>query len=392
MTVKNELTPTELPPYIARGDYLEILLQRLVQLGADDLLITSDEYVYLKLNKHIVALTNRPCNSSEVDLFAAYLNNGISVSGITGQGKALDSVINLPLTDDLQLMSSEQRKGLFSGDNLHRFRVNISRCEGLRNTAICLTIRRISAKPLTLQQIGFKQAFADQLLQRKIGITLVAGATGQGKSTTLASIIAYLLSQPNAHENIVTAESPIEYVYFSVKKTSATIKQMQVGRDVDSFSEAVRRMLRMALTTGVVGEMRDADTISRSCLLAQSGHRVLSTVHANNVAQIIPRCVAAFDQRMANQMRAELIANVNCLIAQQLLRDTKGKMVAVREVLYFNADIRRELSLCKVSELDQLVQQQVAEQGVSFAKDAQDLYLKGQLSKQGLEQFLVSRA
>ncbi|MDQ7048083.1 MAG: ATPase, T2SS/T4P/T4SS family [Enterobacterales bacterium] len=386
------LAPTELPPYIAKGDYLEILLQRLVQLGADDLLITSDEYVYLKLNKQILPLTNRPCNSAEVDLFAAYLNNGISVSGITGQGKALDSVINLPLTDDLQLMSSEQRKGLLQGDNLHRFRVNISRCEGLRNSAICLTIRRISAKPLSLQQIGFKQTFADQILQRKIGITLIAGATGQGKSTTLASIIAYLLSKPQAHENIVTVESPIEYVYFSVKKPSATIKQMQVGRDVDSFSGAVRRMLRMALTTGVVGEMRDADTISRSCLLAQSGHRVLSTVHANNVAQIIPRCVAAFDQSMANQIRAELIANINCLIAQQLLRDTKGKMVAVREVLYFSADIRRELSLCKISELDQLVQKQVAEQGVSFAKDAQDLYLKGKISKQDLEQFLVSRA
>jgi len=392
MSALTELAPTELPPYVAKGDYLEILLQRLVELGADDLLITSDEYVYLKLNKQILPLTNRPCNSAEVDLFAAYLNNGVSVSGITGQGKALDSVINLPLNDDLKLMSTEQRKGLLSGDNLHRFRVNISRCEGLRNSAICLTIRRISAKPLSLQQIGFKQSFADQILQRKIGITLVAGATGQGKSTTLASIIAYLLSQPNAHENIVTVESPIEYVYFSVKKTSATIKQMQVGRDVDSFSEAVRRMLRMALTTGVVGEMRDADTISRSCLLAQSGHRVLSTVHANNVAQIIPRCVAAFDERMANQIRAELIANVNCLIAQQLLRDTRGKMVAVRELLHFNAAIRKELSLCKISDLDRVIQQLVEEHGTSFAKDAEMLFKQHRISQQAFDQFILSRA
>jgi len=386
------LAPIELPPYIAKGDYLEILLQKLVELGADDLLITSDECAFVKLNKQILALTNRPCNSSEVDLFAAYLNNGISVSGITGQGKALDSVVNLPLTDNLQLMSEDQRKGLFSGDNLHRFRVNISRCEGLRNTAICLTIRRISAKPLTLKAIGLAQDFADQILQRKIGITLVAGATGQGKSTTLASIIAYLLAQPDAHENIVTVESPIEFVYFSVKKTSATIKQLQVGRDVDSFSEAVRRMLRMALTTGVVGEMRDADTISRSCLLAQSGHRVLSTVHANNVAQIIPRCVAAFDDRMANQIRAELIANVNCLIAQQLVRDSRGKMVAVREVLHFNAAIRKQLSLCKISDLDCLVQQLVDSQGTSFAKDAERLLKHANISQQAFDQFMVSRA
>ncbi len=167
---------------------------------------------------------------------------------------------------------------------------------------------------------------------------------------------------------------------------------MQVGRDVDSFSEAVRRMLRMALTTGVVGEMRDADTISRSCLLAQSGHRVLSTVHANNVAQIIPRCVAAFEDQMANQIRAELIANINCLIAQQLLRDTQGKMVAVREVLHFNEAIRRELSLCKISEIDRVVQDRVSQEGTSFAKDAQDLFLQGRISEQALEQFLVSRA
>ncbi len=198
------LQPIELPPYIAKGDYLEVLLQKLVELGADDLLVTSDECAFLKLNKQIVRLTNRPCNTSEVDLFAAYLNNGISVSGITGQGKALDSVINLPLTDDLKIMTQEQRKGLISGENLHRFRVNISRCEGLRNTAICLTVRRISAKPLSLKQIGLSEAFADKILARKIGITLVAGATGQGKSTTLASIIAYLLSKENAHENIVT--------------------------------------------------------------------------------------------------------------------------------------------------------------------------------------------
>ena len=372
--------PVMLPPSIQNGTYLETLLTVVIKLGADDLLLTSDSFCYLKLDKKMVQLSNRKVNALKVDLISKYINDGVDVDGIIGQGRQKDKVISLPLDDDGNPIPDSKRGSLLKPENTYRFRVNITGCEGLYRRSKTLTLRRIQASPPKLSEIGMTEDYADIFLKKKQGLTLVAGATGQGKSTTLAAMISYLASQPDAHENIVTAESPVEYVYFGVNKPSTDIKQMSIPEDIKSFSEAVRCMLRMALTTGLIGEMRDEDTIRMGTLLSQTGHRVFSTVHADDVAAIIPRCIS-FSGGVQHQLKVDLVNSLNSLLSQRLIVGVDGKKVAIRESLHLNEDGRKKIISAEASELKTTIQKLVEDYGVSFRSDAERLLGEGKISK-----------
>jgi twitching motility protein PilT len=212
----------------------------------------------------------------------------------------------------------------------NRFRVSVLRQRG-RHSAV---LRLIPSKLLTFEQIGLPESVKD-LLKRPRGLVLVTGPTGSGKTTTLATMIDWINQNRDCH--IVTVEDPIEY-YHSHKKGLVT--QREVGVDVPSFPEALRRVLRQDPDVVLLGEMRDLDTISAAITAAETGHLVFGTLHTTGSARTVDRIIDAYPTNQQEQVRAQLSVSIIAVISQVLLprKDRKGR-VAAFEVMLMNPAI-----------------------------------------------------
>lgn len=204
-----------------------------------------------------------------------------------------------------------------------RFRVNVFKQRGKTG----MVLRRIPYKFLTFEQLGLPAAVS-KCINRPRGLFLVTGPTGSGKSTSLASMIDFLNTTYDKH--IITVEDPIEY-YHDHKKS--TIMQREIGVDVPSFPEALRRALRQDPDVILVGEMRDLDTISAAVTAAETGHIVFGTLHTNSAEGTVNRIIDVFPQEQQDQIRTQLSVALIGVLCQALLpRKPKG-LVAAYELL-----------------------------------------------------------
>ena len=190
-----------------------------------------------------------------------------------------------------------------------RFRVSVFK-ERKRYGAV---LRQIPSTLLTLEQIGIPPT-VKELLFKPRGLILVTGPTGSGKSTTLASMLNVINHERGVH--IITIEDPIEFYHTSAK---SLITQREVGDDVPSFAEAIRRALRQDPDVILVGEMRDLETIAAAITAAETGHLVFGTLHTTGAAETIDRIVDAFPMNQQSQIRTQLAAGLQAVISQILL-------------------------------------------------------------------------
>jgi len=212
----------------------------------------------------------------------------------------------------------------FAFEDIARFRVSIFKQKG----NVGLVLRLIPNKILTFEQIGLPQSLK-QVISQPRGLILVTGPTGSGKSTSLATMIDYLNTEFDYH--IITIEDPIEY-YHNHKKS--LVNQREVGVDVPSFSEAIRRALRMDPDIILVGEMRDLATIEAAVTAAETGHLVFGTLHTTGAVRTIDRLVDAFPTNQQEQIRTQLAGNLKAVISQALLPRKGGfGRVAAFEVM-----------------------------------------------------------
>ena len=204
-----------------------------------------------------------------------------------------------------------------------RLRVSILRTKGNYG----LVLRQIPNKMFSLREIGLPDKVRE-LLYRPRGLILVTGPTGSGKSTTLASMVNYINETRDGH--IITIEDPIEY-YHPHKQCIVT--QREVGVDVPSFSEAIRRALRQDPDIILVGEMRDLETIEAAISAAETGHLVFGTLHTNGAAKTIDRIVDAFPANMKDMIRTQLASSIVAVISQVLCRKIGGGRIAGYEIM-----------------------------------------------------------
>ena len=211
----------------------------------------------------------------------------------------------------------------FAFGDMARFRVSVFKQRG----SIAMVLRQIPNKMLTPEQLGVPE-ICKKMVMRPRGLFLVTGPTGSGKSTTLASLINYINETIDHH--IITIEDPIEFYHYSKK---STVNQREVGTDVPSFSEALRRALRQDPDVILVGELRDLETIEAAISAAETGHVVFGTLHTTGAQGTVNRIIDAFPTNQQEQIRTQLSTAVIGVVSQALLPKIGGGRCAAYEVL-----------------------------------------------------------
>ncbi|MBL0927168.1 MAG: type IV pilus twitching motility protein PilT [Phycisphaerales bacterium] len=252
-----------------------------------------------------------------------------------------------------------------------RFRVSVFRQRG----DLAIVLRQIPSKLLTFDEIGLPE-MVRELIRRPRGMFLVTGPTGSGKTTSLATMLDYI--NMNFERHIVTMEDPIEYYHYHKK---SIVNQREVGSDVPTFAEALRRVLRQDPDVILVGEMRDLETIESAIRAAETGHLVFATLHTTGAAKTIDRIVDAFPVTQQNQIRVQISTSLIAIISQALLPriDVKG-MVAAYEFLVVTPAIANLIRDNKSFRIDSFIQT-----GKKFGMQLLDehlwsLYTRGMIS------------
>ena len=217
----------------------------------------------------------------------------------------------------------------FAFGDIGRFRVSIFKQKG----SVAMVLRLIPAKLLTFDELGPPPVLAD-LSARPRGLVLVTGPTGSGKTTTLATMIDYI--NQNFDHHIITVEDPIEF-YHSHKKS--TVNQRELGIDVPTFAEAIRRALRQDPDVILVGEMRDLETIETAITAAETGHVVFGTLHTTGAQGTINRIIDVFPTSQQEQIRTQLSVAIIGVLSQTLLPRIGGGRVAAYEMLVVDSAI-----------------------------------------------------
>lgn len=231
--------------------------------------------------------------------------------------------------------------------NGKRFRINVSR----QKKTIMIVIRLLSEKIPTVDELGLPHIFKD-LVGNSNWIILLAGPTGSGKSTTLASMIEEV--NINYPSHIITIEDPIEYV-FQAKK--AVIEQKQLGIDIRSFARGLKSALRQKPDVILFGEMRDLESIQNAITLAETGHLVLSTIHSKSAGQTISKILDAFPSDQQNQVRIQLSDTLLSVISQRLMRKKWGKwMVSAHEIMINNSAISNLIRDNQIKQINNIIQ------------------------------------
>ena len=332
-------------------------------LEASDITFQSGEPIMAEVHGRLLRITNRSISTSEVGemLNAIYGPNGVT---------QLLSGNDIDTHYEFRPNRSER----------YRYRINGTACLVEGYDGIQITARSIPTDPPDLATMNLPQEVLDAVAPHQ-GVVYVTGATGSGKSTLLAAIIKDLAEDPESHRKILTYEAPIEFVYDSIKRPSAVISQSEIPRHLPSFAAGVRNALRRKPRLILVGESRDAETISASLEAALTGHPVYTTLHTNGVAEAIRRLVTTFPAEERHGRTIDIIETLRLIIWQKLVPTVEGKRVALREYLVFDEAIRDQLLEADPEQITAMTRELVKSHGQPMLVEAERYFQEGVISE-----------
>lgn len=223
-----------------------------------------------------------------------------------------------------------------------RLRANLYR----RQDGITMSLRLVKNQVLDFDQLNLPPVFRDISENYRQGFFLIVGPTGQGKTTSIASIIKYI--NDHRSEHIVTIEDPIEYI---ISNNKSVIEQREVGAHTSSFEVALRASMRQDPNIIIIGEMRDQETMQAGITLAETGHLVFSTMHTNNSVQTIDRMIDTFPEHKQKQVRIQLSSTLSGVISQRLVPGIDGKLVFAYEQMLMTDAVRNIIRTEKVEQI-----------------------------------------
>jgi len=284
--------------------FMHHMLTKVVEYGGSDLFITADFPPSIKQQGLMKPFGQQKLAADKTRLFAYALMNERQI-------KEFESVM-------------ECNFGI-SVPGVSRFRVNVFQ----QQHNVGMVIRTITTEIPSFQQLGLPNSL-QQVIMEKRGLVLIVGATGVGKSTTLAAMIDHRNTYSEGH--IITIEDPVEYVYQHKK---SMITQREIGVDCVSWHNALINTMRQAPDMIVIGEIRDTESMEHAIAFAESGHLCLATLHSNNADQALDRIINFFPEERRNQLLMDLSANMKAVISQRLIRteDGQGRRAAVEILL-----------------------------------------------------------
>lgn len=254
---------------------------------------------------------------------------------------------------------------------LGRFRINIYRQRG----EPAMVVRYIKSRIPTIDELHLP-TILQNLAMKPRGLVLIVGATGSGKSTTLASMVNYRNHRMTGH--ILTIEDPMEYIY---KNDKSIVDQREVGIDTLSYGNALRNALRESPDVILIGEIRDRETMQHAIAYAETGHLCLSTLHANNAAQTLDRIVNFFPESAHHQLLMDLSLNLQAIVSQRLIAGLDSKQLPAIEILLNTPYISEIIAKGNFDQLIDVMEQDPESGMQAFDQALYNLYHDGKISR-----------
>ena len=325
---------------------MEELLRVMVEQGATDLHLSANSPPHLRLDDRLAATDHAPLSGAEVKELAYSLLPPEKVERFE-RWKELDFA--------------------FSVEGLARFRANYFVQQGY----VGMALRMLPFRIMNFAELGLPVKLMTELCEKPQGLVLVTGATGSGKTTTLAAMLDYLNTNKPFH--IVTIEDPIEYTHTSKR---SVVDQREVGGDTQSFAQGLKHVLRQDPDVILIGEMRDLETIETALIVAETGHLVLATLHTSDAMQTVNRIVDVFPASQQNQVRVQLSLELLAVVSQQLIPKAGGRGRALAmEFLVMNHAVRSLIREQKIHQIYSVIQTGQKEGMKTMNQSLYDLYV-----------------
>lgn len=329
---------------------LERILKLMAEKKASDVFLAPNAPPMIKINGVTIPINNQPLPvNAPRDLIAELLPPArmeeLEETGELNMAKPLPGIGNFRY-------SAMRQRGSFS-----------------------VVIRYIQNDIPALPELGLPNVLSDLIMEKR-GLILMVGATGAGKSTTLASMIDHRNRSMTGH--ILTIEDPVEFTFRNIK---SVVNQREVGTDTASLQIGLKNALRQAPDVILIGEIRDRETMSAAIAYAQSGHLCLATLHANNSYQALHRVLSFYPIEVRAAMLGDLSSSLRAILSQRLLRTETGSRVPAMEIMMNTELIRELIEKAEFSEIREAIEKSMSDGSQTFEKDIARLISEGKVSR-----------
>ena len=325
---------------------LDKLFQLMAEKQASDIFISAGVPIHIKIQGNTVPVNQQLMDSAMIEKIA----------------------FELMSPDQLRTFEATMEMNLsFGVPNIGNFRVNMFR----QRASISIVVRYILGNIPALDSLALPSVLADLIMEKR-GLILVVGATGSGKSTTIASMLDHRNANRSGH--ILTIEDPIEFLF---RHKKSIVNQRELGMDTLDWNSALKNAMRQAPDCILIGEIRDRETMQAAIAYAQTGHLCLATLHANNSYHALNRVINFFSLDSRTSLYLDLSASLKAIVSQRLVRKPDGKRTPAAEVLLNTRHVQELIERGEILAIKEAMEQSLAPGSQTFEQDLFRLYREG---------------